>query len=101
MFVYLLLFAWALGRVTSVDETQEPLIQSKDPIYAAGAQRVRQIQREDHLFDDERHHNYNERSKSFSEQILDGARTVSVSLRADPTSDFVDDQTPLRAISVA
>ncbi len=104
MFLYLLLFAWALGRVTTIDtEASEPLIaeKRKDRFSTPALERAQRLQQE------VRHNQYSAdgsdkpRTLSFSQRVLDAGRTVSFSLQNDPTSELVDEQTPLRTQSVA
>jgi hypothetical protein len=104
MVVYLFLFAWALGRVTTLDsEASEPLMSDgnarKDRFSTsalARAQRLQQDARQAESDGMER-----ERTTSFSQRVVDAGRTMSFSIQNDPTAELVDEETPLRSISVA
>lgn len=100
MFVYLLLFGWALTGVKDIHEEKDvgqPLLVSVDSVSSDVANRLqKQIDRE--VAD---RYSYNQRGKSISEQVNDAARSLSISLRMEATAEQADEFTPLRTQSVA
>jgi hypothetical protein len=96
MFLYMLLFAWAMDRVTTVDDgANESLLASdeQDPLTKHGHDKARQVHDMDRTFSLTHHSNH--------DIFADIGRKMSFSVRADPTGEFVDEQTPLRSVSVA
>ena len=100
MFLYLLLFGWALTGVKDIHEerdSKQPLLVSVDSVPSEVASRL-----DKEIDDDMRATSSNHmRGVSFSEHVLDAARSLSISLRMEATAEQADEFTPLRSQSVA
>jgi hypothetical protein len=97
MGLYVLLFGWALKRVTKI-ETEGDYVEfdEQDRFSAAFKERTSRSQQHrstSHYSDGPR--------RTISQSVFDAGRTISYSIINDPTSEMIDDGTYLRSVSVA